>query len=299
MYSFYVASILTISSVYSADYCAWNRAAKPINENNLETYNWINGEYNRDETQSSGGQTALWQGMPYYKSTNPDVCPPNTLWMYRYTDIQVYPPENTWVISTTLGTLPIDGYAYCGPNEVSNTDLSSPILCNGKWKVGKPLGLQATDIFFTVMPGGCPQVNCNQIRFCTNNNEEWGSDEELDGGYTCTTYDYYNNQPNFYRASSTNSLSGYYYLFFNPNVWKWAFSEEITGELDPDECELYKSGKGFTAVANVNGGDYSDPDVYTPWYQTAPTDGVPFIWNDDVTTLATRTLICLGMYLAI
>ena len=44
MYIFYVATILTISSVYSADYCAWNRAAKPISEDNAETYNWINGE---------------------------------------------------------------------------------------------------------------------------------------------------------------------------------------------------------------------------------------------------------------
>ena len=286
-----VSIVLSISFVYSADYCAWNRAANPINDNNAETYNFINGEYNRDQTQSSGGQTALWQGMPYYKSTNPDSCYVTTLWMYRYTDIQVYPPVHTWVISPALGVIPQYAYAYCGPDEAPMiSDLTSPLLCDGKWKIDNK-----TDIFFGVMPGGCPQVNCDQIKFCTNNNETWGMGERIDGGYMCGTYDY-NNQPNLYIADNNNSATGHYHLFFNPRVWRWAVSESITYPLDPDDCELYKKDTEFSAVANVNGGDYDDPDIYTPWYLSAPSADAPFIWTDDTTSLATRSLICIGMY---
>ena len=135
---YWLAIILSISYVYASDYCAWNRAAKPIDDN-ADTYNFINGEYTRDQTYTTFRQSALWQGMPYYKSTNGNKCYISELWMYRHTDINVYPPVHTWVISAAMGAAPEYGFAYCGPDETPMiSDLNSPLLCDGKWKVGKP-----------------------------------------------------------------------------------------------------------------------------------------------------------------
>ena len=295
--------VLFASLACSSDYCAWNRGVEAVDEDNAGTYNFINGNYYRSYDVESGGQSALWHGMPYYKMSNDGYCfVLNNLWLYRYINSQVYPPTFTWVIATEVGTKPINGYAYCGPDETpSISDLSSPIMCDGKWKIGQPedntrnkAAGQETDVFFSIIPGGCPQINCNQLKFCGNNNDVW-TDDTTEGSFKCMTYDYVNGDPNTYVASSVNSETGKYYLFFNHNVFRWAVSESITGTLDKENCELYKYGKGFTAVANVNAGDTDDPDIYTPWYQSSATNGNIWYWKDTLTTTQTRRIQCIGM----
>ena len=302
----YLVAILGVSYVYGADYCAWNRAAVPVDENVGETYNFINGEFVRSFEVSSGGQSDTWHGMPYYKQTNEAGCFQDVLWLYRYKDSNAWPPTYTWVIAASVGTIPVNGYAYCGPEETPTiTDLSSPVLCNGKWKVGRPAnpatganGLQATDIFFEIRTGGCPQVNCEQIQYCTKANDIWGTVNgnpyysDQGAGVSCATYDY--DQPNIYKASNTASETGVYYMFFNHRVWKWAASESITGTLNYYNCELYKYGKGFTAVANVNSGDTTDPDPYTPWYTSQASSGGFWYWHTNLDT-AQRYIRCFGM----
>mmetsp|Transcript_26542 Transcript_26542/g.23354 ORF Transcript_26542/g.23354 Transcript_26542/m.23354 type:complete len:488 (+) Transcript_26542:48-1511(+) len=307
----YLVAILGISCVYAQQsaWCAWNRAIKPVNEDNADTYNWINGEYFRIETFSSGGQTALWHGMPYYEMTNDGACYSEKNYLYRYINSQVYPPTFTWVIAASIGTLPINGYAYCGPDETpSITDLSSPDMCNGKWKVGQPedatrgqAAAQATDIFFTVTPGGCPQITCNQLRYCSVNNEIWSwpngvKNTDGESGASCETYSYHS--PNTYSVSNTASNTNTFYLFWFRSTWSWAVSESITGTYNKDDCENYKYGKGFTAVSNVIPGDPNDPTVKTPWYQIGGemTDGgTPDYWDwvDSLST-ANRVIECIG-----
>eukprot|EP00486_Rosalina_sp_Unknown_P009799 CAMPEP_0201596510 /NCGR_PEP_ID=MMETSP0190_2-20130828/193180_1 /ASSEMBLY_ACC=CAM_ASM_000263 /TAXON_ID=37353 /ORGANISM="Rosalina sp." /LENGTH=341 /DNA_ID=CAMNT_0048056909 /DNA_START=97 /DNA_END=1120 /DNA_ORIENTATION=- len=204
----------------------------------------------------------------------------------------------SWVISSAVGTLPAQGYAYCGPDQTpSISDLSSPVMCNGKWKVGQA-SLQATDPFFTITSGGCPQITCNQLKYCSKNNDIWSStngnfNDDGGNGISCALYDYL--EKDTYISSNTASETGQYFFFFNANVWRWAVSESITGTFDKDNCELYKYGKGFTAVSNVVPGDPDNLTLHTPWAEIGGemTDGMTWSWVDSLSTTV-RYIQCVG-----
>ena len=252
-----------ISGILASDFCAWNRAATPVSENNAGTYNWLNGEFTRDTSTTYG---EAYQGMTYYKMTLTSCYVPE-LWLYRHIDSTSYPAKNTWVISSGLGTKPDFGYAYCNVT----TDPASPAGdCDGNWLVGATQA-QEPDPYFLVQLGGCPQVECASLTFFSDSGDFWTTDDEGVFAYE---------SPNVYKqANAEYSASGFFYLFFSPKTWRWAVNEEIG---DYDDCELYKSNKGFTSVADVNVGDAANSGIGAgdgdSWYYTMATaSGVRFI----------------------
>ena len=244
-----ICVFITFTFTSSSDYCAWNRAATPINENNAETLNFINGEFTRDYsyTDTYGD---LWQGMPYYKMEL-ESCYVPTLWLYRHIDYSSYPPTNHWVIAASLGTTPSSGYAYCGPSSGVTTDLSSPSGdCDENWMIGIPgENNHEIDEYFKVMVGGCPQIDCATLTFYSDSDSFWTTE-----GEALFVYE----SPNIYKLTNSNSQSGFFYLFWNYKMWRWAVNEYID---EYDNCERYKNNKGFPSVADVNVGNATESGV--------------------------------------
>mmetsp|Transcript_778 Transcript_778/g.1485 ORF Transcript_778/g.1485 Transcript_778/m.1485 type:complete len:427 (-) Transcript_778:144-1424(-) len=296
MWLFGLVVAVVIYQADASDFCAWDRGVELNQENVLRSYMFIIGEYNRDFTVSSGGQTQTWQGMPYYKMTS-EGCTLDELFLYRHLDYQVNPPTPHWVISSSVGTTPISSYAYCGPlSGVNVADLNSPALdaCNGNWYIGDPAILEQSqtaahtrDPYFRVQFGGCPQLTCNELNFCSTGTDVW-ADGTSSGGVNCLTYSSYSSlgRPNIYRATHSDSVSGFYYLFFNPKTYVWAIDPELTTEKY-DVCENYKKSKGFAVVFNAV------IEARSPIESSWPVDG-DYVSLDLADDSATRRITCVG-----
>merc|ERR1712083_348206 len=97
-----------------------------------------------------------------------------------------------------------------------------------------------------------------ELTFYSDSGAFWTTDGEGVFNYDST---------NVYKQTNSDSESGFFYLFWNHKAWRWAVNE-YTDEYD--DCEQYKSNKGFTSVANVNEGDAADSglkvDAGDSWY---------------------------------
>merc|ERR1719384_3057926 len=167
------------------------------------------------------------------------------LFLYRYIDWNEGGLQY-WIISLAIGTLPDDGYAYCGPDtgtgkgpygEDGIGDITTPDgNCDGKWRVGIQ-GSKEIDPYFKLMAGGCEQVIPSKLTLFSDPGDFFTPDAAGVGAVKKGVFEYY--QPNIYRQTNALSESGYFYLFWNPSVWTWAVNEYMNDDLYRN-CENYK-----------------------------------------------------------
>eukprot|EP01083_Nonionella_stella_P057676 151314_1 len=281
----FIATNILFDITSSSDFCAWNHARAPVGSNIGNTHNWINGEFNRDTSYESAGQSELFLGRAYYKMIMPSKCFVPVVYLFCHINAHVHPPINTWVIAGGMGTSPEESYAYCtAASDLQDTPDGS---CDGQW-IFKKDGTtfeDTVDSEFYIQPGGCRQVTCQTLYMKSLGEMDWMQDYDSNSGLWSGTFTY-SGTPDIYKQTnndkSQNKIDGgTYYLFWNHKTWMWAINAYIDKY---SECDSYKV-QTFQLVSNVIGGTYDN---------SMPIDGANLRFDTADAGAATRKIYCEG-----